>query len=206
MINRRLSLLSVLAAAVLILGAPPSGATTASAADEFILGLADQAISIVQETEEATDDRRERFRTLLVDGFDVKAIGQFVTGRFWKRASGEERERFLSLFEDMILDTYASRLTDYSGERVEVKSVRDEQDESETVLTEVVGPSGGAPVRVDWRVDRSSGKPRVVDVVVEGVSMALTQRSEFDSVMKRNGGLSGLNAALERKMKRAAVN
>lgn len=165
----------------------------------FVRDLAARALAITEESEASAEEQDKQFRALLHDGFDIPAIGAFVVGRYWRKAEEEDKKRFLELFEEMIITTYASQLTEFSSEDVTVLDTRAEGDTITAVLTEVQR-EGQETMRVDWKVRDAKADPRIVDVMVEGVSMAVTQRSEYGSVMRSMGGLPGLNKALEKKI------
>ena len=102
-----------------------------------------------------------------------------------------------------MIATYAARLGPYSGETLEVGTVRGAGERGVTVTSRILRPQG-EPIRLDWRLRRiSTGGWQIVDIVVEGVSLALTQRSEFDSVIRRSGGtIDGLLQVLRDKTNR----
>lgn len=178
-------------------------------AEGFIQTMADKAIATVRSTpDEAT--LQQEFRQILNDGFDVRAIGKWVLGRYWRKATAEEKEEYLSLFQDFIITTYTSRFKDYAGDEISLKVVqsvtRDAKDA--IVRTEIQRPQASEPIVVDWRVKQNKeGETKVVDVLIAGVSMSQTQRSEFASVIKRNGGqVSGLIDALKTKTEQLVSN
>ena len=197
----------ILAAAVLaFLGvAALASRPTLAAADpaNFIRDLGESALT--QLTGDVTPQQREqRFRELFTQNFDVPAIGRFVLGRYWNTATPDERAEFLKLFEDLIVQYYSNRFTEYSGEHFVVEGVRDAAGGSTTVHSKVVQPNASDNVRVDWRIRQNQDTYRIVDVLVEGVSMAVTQRAEFASVIQSRGGkLTGLLDALREKTARA---
>ncbi|MFQ6016672.1 MAG: ABC transporter substrate-binding protein, partial [Kiloniellaceae bacterium] len=91
------------------------------------------------------------------------------------------------LFEALIVGTYARRLASYAGETLKVEGVLRQNEKMAAVSSRVIRPKG-QPIPIYWRLRRGKDDWRIVDVVVEGVSMALTQRAEFNAVIKRNGG------------------
>ena len=143
-------------------------------------------------------ERETRFRGLLREGFDVPQIGRFVLGRYWRQASPEQQVQYLDLFEKFIVQAYAARFAEYSGEQFRVVSER--PDGGETLVTSEIFKAGNPSTKVDWRVAKGDAGVKIVDVVVEGVSMAVTQRSEFAAVIQRNGGsIDALLSALRQK-------
>ena len=178
--------------------ARPAAAQTETAS-EFIATLGDGAIQMLV-AEGLTDaERIANFRGLLLEGFDVPLIGRFALGVHWRRANAEQRSEYIDLFRDFLVQVYASRLGQYGGETLRVESSRTEG-RGDTIVGSVILQRGGPPVKVEWRVRVRGEKYKVVDVIVEGISMVITQRDEFASVISRSGGnLEGLLAKLREK-------
>ena len=166
--------------------------------EEFIASLGDRALQVLVVDSQSETERENAFRELLSEGFDLRLIGRYALGRYWRRATAEQRSEYAKLFEDFIVETYVARLGEYSGETLTVVSSR--PDDQDTIVTSEIVREGRPPIRVDWRVRRGEGEPKIIDVVVEGVSMLLTQRDEFASVIQRSGGnVEGLLARLREK-------
>lgn len=178
-------------------------------AETFVQTMADKAMASFRAAEE-DDKRNEQFRTLLNEGFDVRAIGKWVLGRYWRKASEAEKEEYLKLFEDFIIVTYSKRFEDYSGEDISltVTESLEKNDSDAIVRSKIERPSVAEPILVDWRVKQNQdGEKKVVDVLIAGVSMSQTQRAEFASVIKRGGGnVSSLIEALRTKTEQLASN
>jgi len=193
MLNRRL----LFAAAILALTtAPAVAADPTEGAKAFIQTLGVEAIATFSDKTLSKDAARERFHTLLRKGFDVPYIGRWVLGRYWSQASPEQQTEYLALFEKLIVDTYASRFVAYAGETFKVTGARAE-DPDVMVVTQISRPSG-PPVDVEWRVRSRGDDNHIIDVAVSGVSMGITQRSEFASVIS-SGGIDGLMLALRNR-------
>ena len=203
MLGYRMRIIALPAFAVWLFAAPAlagnSPATAGAAA--FIKDLADNALTSLTTKDITIAERQKRFRELLSDAFDMPVIGRFVLGRHWRKSNPAQREEFLSLFEDFVVQAYANRFANYNGEQFQVDEVRPAEN-AEIVYSRIVRPDGPA-IRIEWRVMRPDGKNRITDVVVEGVSMGITQRAEFASVIRQSGGkLEGLLAALRKKTAR----
>jgi phospholipid transport system substrate-binding protein len=146
-----------------------------------------------------TAARQRAFRALLRRGFDLPTVGRFVLGRYWRQADEAERWEFLHLFEDYIVATYSVRLGNYAGDMLKIAGYRGEADGDAIVASRISRPDGPA-VRVDWRLRRHGDAWQVIDIVVEGVSLAVAQRTEFASVIRNSGGrVAGLISQLRRK-------
>jgi phospholipid transport system substrate-binding protein len=132
--------------------------------------------------------KTESFRRLLNNSFDLDTIGRFALGRFWNTASPAQRTEYLSLFRKMVVDVYSNRFDEYKGEKIETRSFRSLGNGDTLVSSFIIPNNGGEEVRVDWRVRNRGAGYKVVDVLVAGVSMSVTQRSEFASIIQRGGG------------------
>jgi phospholipid transport system substrate-binding protein len=182
--------------APLVFGGEARAQATAS---QFISVLGQQAISTLQSTAGSLEQREQQFRGILAQNFDVPFIGRFVLGQHWRRATPQQQADYLALFEDFLVLTYSRRLGGYTGETLSIVGERPANDRDTVVRTRIDRPSG-APIDADWRVRLIDGHFKIIDIEVAGVSMALTQRSEFASVIGRNG----LNGLIEVLRARAA--
>lgn len=185
-----------IACAILIVVMGATGFARASVNDAalFIRQLGDQAIATLRAPNLTLDQREARFRGLLSRDFDLYFIGRFVLGRYWRAATPDQQSAYVSLYGEYLLQIYSARLGGYTGEALTVVGARQANDKDIVVSTKLVRPSG-PPVLADWRVRATDGRYRVIDIIVEGVSMAVTQRSEFASVVRREG-IDGLLAIL----------
>src|SRR5438270_10284787 len=193
---RRCVLIGALLASVVLLALP--GAARAQDARAFVGNLGQQAIQVLGPSVSPAQ-RVMRFRELFRNDFDVPGIGQFVLGRYWRAASPQEQQEFLGLFQEYIVRAYASRLGEYGGEPFRVLGSRPAGDE--TVVTSQIDRPNGGRVMVDWYLVNRGGAPKITDVYVGGVSMKVTQRDEFASVIQRNGGrVDALLAQLRQRL------
>jgi len=167
--------------------------------------LVGQAINVIVDKNSTQAVREQKFRTLLQTGFDIPRISRFVLGRYWNAANDDQRKQFSELFEDWIVRTYAARFGQYTGEKIQLVGTRNEGPTTTVVVSQFVSPSGAPPAKVEWVVRKTGDNNyTVVDVSIEGVSMALTQRDEIAAVADRNGGtVDGLNRAMQDKIKSA---
>lgn len=207
--NRRFLLTRVLPAACLglaLLGASPAArALDVDQAKAFVDTVARQGIEDVVQADLPQDEKIARFRDLFTTYFDVPSIARFVLGRYWRQASPEEQQRFVELFKEVNVYTWARRFKDYSGQELAVVAAQMDGDKGAFVDTRVDQTGGQAPMSVRWRLRAREDGPmgmKVVDLVVEGVSMAITYRSEYASVIEGQGGVKALNDLLEQQVSR----
>ena len=171
-------------------------------AETFVSSLADKAVQALTVEGTARAERLRRFRRLFEDHFAVHGIAKWILGRYWRRASAKERAEYLVLFEDMIVVSYVDRFAGYTGAALAITKAVTLDDDNAMVFSEIMRPTGGPPVRVDWRGATEDGNLRIVDVVVEGTSMSTTLRSDFGSIIRREGGkVAGLIKVLRAKTK-----
>ena len=172
------------------LSGPAGSVVQPGAASQFIRQLSDQAIATLSAPGGSLEGREAQFRSLLSQGFDLSFIGRFVLGRYWRQATPEQRSAYLALFGEYVLKTYSARLGGYAGEGMTILSERPAGTKDVVVSTRILRPSG-PPIEAVWRVRTTGARYRIIDVMVEGVSMVVTQRSEFAAVVQRHG-LQGL--------------
>ncbi len=189
LLKRVVSFFSTLIVLAVVL-APGAGRSQDSSegAKTFVAGLADQAINALTFPDISKEERSKRFRVLLKDNFDVNTIARWVLGRYWNKANEAEQKEYLTLFEDLLVVTYVDRFANYAGESLNVTKSVAINEKDTVVYSEIVRTKGEAPVHVDWRLRTNELKFKIIDVMVEGVSMGQTQRSEFASVIRQNGG------------------
>ena len=174
----------------------------------FINQLGIQAIETLRATDLTLDQREAKFRSLLSRGFDLHFMGRFVLGRYWRAATADQKSDYLTLYGEYLLQTYTARLGGYTDDSFTVTGARQASEKDVVVSTTLVRPSG-LEIAADWRVRVLDGKFRIIDVMVEGISMAVTQRSEFAAVVRRDG-IEGLLAILRARTTKfsatAAIN
>ena len=153
---------------------------------EFIQGLADEAISVLSDQRGTIAEREQKFRTVLRDDFAMKKIGRFAIGKYWRNMSTEQKRLYQKLFEEWILKTYSVRFGGYSGETVKVIRTFKAGATDVFVRTQI-DSNKRRSLKVDWRVRRIDQRFKIIDIVVEGVSMLITQRAEFSAVLRERG-------------------
>ncbi len=189
---------STAAAIALLILASNGTAAAGKGADDFIRTVGQQAIESLTGKELSDDQRQARFRAILNRTFDVPLIARFTLGRFWRRTSKQQRKEYVGLFEDFIVQAYAVHFKDYSGEVFTVGKVR-EINERDSLVQSELALKDGRKIVVHWRV-RGMGDLKIIDLIVEGVSMVITHRDEFSAIINQNNGkIDDLLTALRKK-------
>ena len=128
----------------------------------------------------------EEFRTLLNQNFDMPAIIRIVLGRHWRTATPGQKSKFSHVFRTHLIQVYTSQLGVYGGEIIEIEKSA-QLSKKDTVIYTLVIRNEDDPLRLDWRVRETKRGLKVIDVAAEGVSMLTTKRSEFTSLVAREG-------------------
>ncbi|MEO3428623.1 ABC transporter substrate-binding protein [Pelagibius sp. CAU 1746] len=192
---------SLLALALLVLPAAAQALDTKQAAS-FLEELQEKAASRLGDASISDQEKEEHFRKLFNENFDVPAIGRFVIGRYWRAASPDDQQAFLAVFEDAMVQRFLPLLAENSSERFKIGNVTmDARNDNMVLIDSRIDRPEGEPYKVSWRVRETDGDFKILDIVAEGVSMAITLRSEYGTVLKNNGGkLPPLTEALREKV------
>lgn len=174
----------------------------ASSPEEFVRETGARVFSSLGEEGLDATEHTRRFRSLLNEAFDLPAITRFVLGRYWRTASDEEKTEFSSLFEKFLVKAYANRFRDLGDKKLKVLRSQ-ELTGGQTLVMSEIDAEGSKPVKVNWRIRGAGQEFKITDVLVEGVSMSVTQRDEFASVIRQGGGrIDGLLRMLRKKTRR----
>ena len=174
------------------LAASPARAqqTDIARATAFIQATGAELVAAINATNATVAQRRERVAQILRRAVDVDGVGRFILGRWWRTATAEQQQEYLQLFEQVLIRNLSARFGEYQGVRFSLGRTQARTEEDALVSTIVERP-GNPAFGLDWRVAEVGGQPRVVDVIAEGTSLRLTTRSEYSSVISRNGGNVG---------------
>ena len=191
-----------LAAVMLLLCAPGfARAAATEGAGGFLTELTDRALAQLTESGLTDAEQKLRFRRLLNEAFDLPEIGRFVLGRYWRRADAAQRSDFLDAFEDMMLHRFLPLFSKFSGEKFDIGPSRPYKNNPDFIsVKSKLRRLEGEPIQVNWRVRKRGEGYKIVDIVAEGVSIAVTLRSEYVSVLKQTGGdIDALTRVLREK-------
>jgi phospholipid transport system substrate-binding protein len=181
--NRRRFGFSALVIALGLVSAAPSGMAQADPV-AFINGLGVQAIQVLGPGVPPAQ-RVQRFRDLFGADFNLPGIAQFTLGRYWRSATPQQQQEFMQLLQEYLAQAYAGRLAQYAGERF--VALNAQQQGGETVVFSEITRNDGSKIRVEWHLVNNGGW-KITDAYVAGVSMAVTERDEFASVIQQGGG------------------
>lgn len=177
---------------------PASGAENAR---QFLQELSDAAIAILAKESLTAEQREQELGELFDRGFHLPTVSRFVLGRHWRAASQDQRATYQQVFRDFIVKSYSRRFSSFTSEKLKITDSRSEGD-NDTFVFSLLERPGGESTRVSWRIRRYADDFKIIDVIVEGISMLITQRDEFNSVIRNSGGeLEGLITLLQGKVR-----
>jgi phospholipid transport system substrate-binding protein len=205
-------LAAIVVAAALLGVAQAYAAPAANPAEAFVQENVDRGYEILNSTTLSDEQRRTQFRDFMLSLTDSRRIGLFTLGPYANRASKEEVEAFIAAFSEYAVAVYESRLSKYKGQTLRVTNSVQRAADDVVVNAEVVDRAApnAQPYKAAFRVRKTSdGRPIVTDMQVEGIWLALSQRSDFTGFLQQRGGrVPDLTADLERqtRMLRNAPN
>jgi phospholipid transport system substrate-binding protein len=176
----------LIAASLVLLLPSLAAASDTEQAKRFLDGLGEKAIALAQDDKLVGAQKQAKLEALFVDYVDIDWVGKFVLGRYWKQATDAQKAQYLKNYQSFLLKHYTSKFTDYAGETFNITKAVTDGDNQYIVTMEIIRPHE-ANVIVDYRLREKAGIFQVFDIIVEGVSLITTQRSEFSSVISQKG-------------------
>ena len=156
----------------------------------YVKNLGDQALTIITNKALTKPQKQAKLEKIFSENVDFAWVSRFVMGRYWREATLEQKKRYQTEYKKFLLLHYTSRFTDAGGGTFKIISEKDDGDGEYTISMQLQSDDRKSePVMVDYRVRKDEGKPtyKIFDVIVEGVGLLTTQRSEFSSVIANKG-------------------
>jgi phospholipid transport system substrate-binding protein len=199
-------LLLVALSAVAVFGyVQHASASSKDTASKYVEKLGDTALTTISNKSFSKDQKQAKLDALFSENVDFNWVGRFVMGRYWRQMTEAQKSRYLKEYKKFLIVHYTSRFTDYTSGSFKITNTQDDSDGEYTVGMQIVSSDKGAqPVLVDYRVRAEAGGFKIFDVIVEGVSLITTQRSEFGAVLN-DKGIDHLIEQLAAKSKTGAV-
>jgi len=158
-----------------------------SAPKDFIKELVNDAITKLSDKNLNSDEKKKFIEKIAIENVDIKALGLYTLGELRKSADKNNLNAYQISFKKYFLKSLTSRLTDYSSSKFEILE-EDKKSDTYTIIKSKVTPNDGGPeIKIDWRVyTKNPEKPLIRDLIVEGLSLARTQKEEFASILSSN--------------------
>ena len=159
--------------------------------EDLVRKTAEDVLFAIKTDQEIQKGNKEKIYKLaeekILPNFDFEKVARLVLGRAWRSASDEQKKGFIVEFRTLLLKTYAVALSKYQDQEIKFKPTRmSDTDEIVIVKSEII-QGGAQPIRVNYALSKRTGKWLVFDIVIEGVSLVTNYRSQFSSVIKKNG-------------------
>ena len=154
--------------------------------ENFITSFADSAISILSSDSLSDAERTSSFTELVMSSIDLNLISKFVLSKAWKNASDEQKENYLIAFKDYFVSSYANKLDQYTGEKVDVIG---SQEAGKYVIVEsniIREGTDTLKINLKWRLLNKDNQIKIIDLNIEGISLVIAQREEFQSFLANN--------------------
>ncbi len=149
--------------------------------------LSQDAVAVLKDGQLDRSHRISEFQRLMQRDFDIPLMARFALGRHWKRADSEQRAAYVEAFSAFLLHQYGSQIAGAKVAAFDVQSAQRAGKRDVMVQSRIV-QGDGRILKLVWRMRQRNGQFRVIDVVAEGISLALTKRQEFAAIIKANGG------------------
>ena len=200
MLTRRVLLTTSVAAAALLAVRPWAGARAQAGggdAQSFGMQRGNNLVGIVNGPGSYAEKKR-KLAPLIEDAVDVNGIARFCLGRYWRTASPAQQQQYEQLFHSVLLNNITGKLGEFQG--VSFSPTTTTQQEGETLVGTVIRRPNQQPNNVQWVVSRAEGRPKIIDVIAEGISLRVTQRSDYASFIARNNNdVGALISAMQRQ-------
>ena len=155
--------------------------------EKFISELVEDAISKLSNKKISDEEKSDYIEKIALENVDINALGLYTIGEIRKSAKKTDLEKYQIVFEKYFLKSLTSRLSDYSSSKFEITD-ENKKSANYTIVNSKVIPSDGSPeIKIDWRIyTKNPDKPLIRDLIVEGLSLARTQKEEFASILSSN--------------------
>lgn len=166
----------------------------------MVKNTADQVLRVLEAEQAELRAHPERIYDLvneyILPNFSFAAMSRLVLGRHWRSATDRQREQFTEAFRSLLVRTYAESLIDYTGVPIRYLATHEDANAKNATVHTEIEPSGRPPVAISYRLRLINGEWKVIDVVVEGVSLVTSYRTEFSTQISQTG-LDGLIRGLQ---------
>jgi phospholipid transport system substrate-binding protein len=170
----------------------------------FVKATGDKLVAVVNGP--GSTQQKRQMLTQIIDGtVDVDGVARFCLGRFWRQASPAQQQRFMTIFHQVLVTNITSKLGEYQG--VTFTMGRTEQDGDNAKVSTVVNRPNSPPTNVQWEISNPAGNPKIIDVIAEGTSLRLTQRSDYASYLSHNNyNIDALLAAMQKQVEQGPAS
>ena len=154
----------------------------------FVQETADKASEALNKRQ-SKEEKMEKLKIIAKETVDIKGIGYYSLGTYRKKISNKKKDEYFEVFEQYFLKSFSSRLAEYTDPKIRVDTQKKLNDKYTMVSSTLLATSEKPEIKIDWRViTKNPDNPLIIDVIIEGVSLAKVQREEFNSIIQNNDG------------------
>jgi phospholipid transport system substrate-binding protein len=154
---------------------------------EVVQNTSDEVLAVLAEKDLSKEARRDKVRAIVLRSVDFETLSRLVLARNWTRFSPTQQQEFMQEFQDHLATTYGRRLDDYRNEKVSIVGDRAEPNGDWTVRTKILRGGGSNDIEVDYRLRKSNGEWKVIDFIIEEISLVANFRSQFQDIVASGG-------------------
>ena len=169
---------------------------------EMVENLTKQGIEQIVNSTGSVEEKNAVFKKLFTENLDLDFIGKYVLGRYWRTATPQQKKEFINLYKEFNVKTWSKRFDEFKGKSFVFEGATPSSNKNQIFVNTSVPMPEGEPISVKWRVYERKGELKVIDIIIENVSLAQTARNEYTSfIAKSPDGIEGLLNNLRNKVK-----
>ena len=169
---------------------------------EMVKNLTKQGIEQIVNSTGSVEEKNAVFKKLFTENLDLDFIGKYVLGRYWRTATPQQKKEFINLYKEFNVKTWSKRFDEFKGKSFVFEGATPSSNKNQIFVNTSVPMPEGEPISVKWRVYERKGELKVIDIIIENVSLAQTARNEYTAfIAKSPKGVEGLLESLRLKIK-----
>ena len=197
-------LFATLFASIFMFSTTANANVDATKAEAFVEKVTKEGIEEIINANVSQTVKDQRFEKLFNNALDLNFIGQFVLGRYWRTSTPEQKKGFINAYRELNIKTWSKRFDEFKGKKFIFKGTTPSNSANQIFVNSLVPMDQGEPAKVVWRVKQTGDKFKIVDIIIENVSLAITARNEYTAYIKSApGGVDDLIKDLQNKTNNA---
>lgn len=160
----------------------------ASGAEKFVQKMTNEGVEQIINANITKAEKETRFKKLFNDSLDLDFIGKYVLGRYWRTATPTQRKDFINTYRELNTQIWSNRFDEFKGKNFVFKGTTPSSSNNQVFVNTVVPMDQGEPATVVWRVKQDGNNFKIIDIIIEKVSLTMANRNEYTAFIKNNGG------------------
>ena len=155
-------------------------------AEKFVRNMTNEGIEEIINANVSKAEKQKRFKKLFNDALDLDFIGKYVLGRYWKTATPQQKTEFINTYRELNTKVWSERFDEFKGKQFEFKGTTPSNSAGQVFVNTIVAMDQGEPASVVWRVKQNNNTFKIVDIIIEKVSLTMANRNEYTAFIKNN--------------------